>query len=825
MKSQSFNPKILHRKRINQILSQIFEVPLFFISASMGYGKTTAVKDFLEKKKDVQNIWFYAVNEEIDDMWMWKKFCSLIKHTNSSLSKRLSDYGFPKNNIEVHEIIDIIKDELKQKTVLVIDDWYDKKVVYINYLIKAVALEKIPNLHIVILSRNKPMDNYLELEIKQKCIVVSQDDIAFTFKETVEFFEINHFELTDKEKIDLYEYTGGWVSATYIALLQYFNENTFHNIPMASELIKIAVYNKFDETTKQILLKLSILNKFTLEQAIYVTGNKKTKVVIMELLSNNCFIRYDRELEVYTLHSILRNVLNEEIISNNIDLNYINNTCGDWYSKNLEDIDAIEYYYKAKNFQRILDLIERNYFIDISDLNPQIIKSVFQELSMEEKISRPIVYLTYIFFCILHGNPRTGAELLYKAKSIYESGENSANKNQILGEVAVVESFIMFNDIKKMHECHKKAYELFNGGISKIANYKMPFTLGSPSMLYLYYNKKGELKNIVDDIVKEIHYYIHISNGGGSGANYLINAEFCFQTGNFNNAELFAYKALYKAKSKKQTGIIICSLFLLMRLSVNRNDRYESRINFNDLIREYENHNHNMPSFLNGAELAIGYINGITGNLEAMDKWMEYRKNPNIPLETSILNKSAIVCGLAMILKGSYEELEVLVANMLVVYEREDNILGILYSYIFDSIVKYKCYDDMEQAEKALLKAIDLAKEDHIIMCFIELAPHILPILKSIKKENLYVKILLPKCEKFNIIYEKNYCDIKKIELTPREIEVMKLVEKGYKQIEISEKLKIALITVKKHISAVYSKLNVKNRTIATNILKEKGII
>jgi len=824
MKGQNFSPKVLHRKRINKMLSQIFEVPLFFISASMGYGKTTAVKSFFEKKKDVQNIWFYGENED-NDMWMWKKFCSLIKGINSNLSKRLIDYGFPENNIEVHEIIDIIREELKQKTVLVIDDWYDEKTIYINYLIKAVALAEIPDLHIVILSRNKPRGNYLELEIKQKCIVLSQDEIGFTFEETVEFFEINQFKLTDKEKIELYDYTDGWPSATYVALLQYVNKNTFHNIPMASELIKTAVYDNLDETTKQILLKLSIVNKFTLDQAIYITGNQKTKAIIMELISNNCFIRYDRELDVYTLHSILRNVLNEEIISNNIDFNYINNTCGDWYSKNLEDIDAIEYYYKAKNFQRILDLIERNYFIDISDLNPQIIRSVFHELSMEEKINRPIVYLTYIFFCTLYGNPRIGAELLYQAKSIYESDKNLANKNQILGEVAVVESFVMFNDIKKMQECHKKAYELFNGGTSKIANYKMPFTFGSPSMLYLYYNKKGELKNIVENIVKEVHYYINISNGGGSGANYLINAEFCFQTGDFNNAELFAYKSLYKAKSKKQTSIIICSIFLLMRLCVNRNDKYEARNNFNDLIKEYENHNENTPRFLNGAELAMGYIDGITGNLEAMDKWMEYRKNPNMPIETSVLNKSTIICGLAMILKGSYKELEGLVVNMLVVYERENNILGILYSYIFDSIVKYKCYDDMEQAEKELLKAIDLAKEDHIIMCFIELAPHILPILKNLKKENLYVKMLLPKCEKFNIIYEKNYCDMKKIELTPREIEVMKLVEKGYKQSEIAEKLNIALITVKKHISAVYFKLNVKNRTIATNILKEKGII
>jgi len=273
MKGRNFTPKVLHRKRINKMLSQIFEVPIFFISASMGYGKTTAVKSFFEKKKSILNIWFYGENED-NDMWMWKKFCASIKCINSSLSRRLIDCGFPQNNIEVQEIIEIIREELKQKTVLVIDDWYDDKIIYINYLIKAVALAEIPDLHIVILSRNKPRDTYLELEIKQKCIVVSQDEIAFTFEETVEFFEINQFKLTDIEKKELYDYTGGWISATYVASIQYYNKNNFHNIPMASELIKIAVYDNLDETTKQILLKLSVVNQFTLEQAIYITGNQ-----------------------------------------------------------------------------------------------------------------------------------------------------------------------------------------------------------------------------------------------------------------------------------------------------------------------------------------------------------------------------------------------------------------------------------------------------------------------------------------------------------------------------------------------------------------------
>ena len=824
MINQILKPKIFNRKRIDMILSQIFEVPIFYISASMGYGKTTSVKDFLEKNKEIQTIWFDANYEEDDDVWIWHKFCSSIKNTDFKLSERLSTYGLPKSNMDNHEIIEIIRYEIEQKTVMVIDDWDDKRTSCIKSLIKAIALEKIPNLHIVIISRNRPADEYIELELKQKCMVMWQEDIAFTFNETVEFFEINGVTLKEKEKKEVYEYTGGWASATYLALLQYHNKNTFNNIPKATELIKTAIYDKFDETTKEIILKLSLVDNFTLEQAIYITGNKKCILVIKNLILNNCFIKYNRESNIYTLHSILKSALEEEVRYSNIDFNNVNNASGDWYSKNHQDTHAIEYYYKARNFQRVLDLLERNYMIDISSLNFQIINSVFSELSMDEKINRPIVYLGYIFFYILHGQPKIGAELLYEAKAIYERSDNFLNKNQILGEVAVVESFIMFNDFRKMNEYHKKAYELFNGGTSKIANYKIPFTFGSPNILDLYHNKKGKLKNLVGSFRKGVDYFVHISNGCGSGSNYLIYAEYLFETGDFPNGELFAYKALYKAKSKKQTSIIICSLFLLMRICVNKNDMCEVRNNFNNLIGEYENHNHNIPSFLNGAEIAMEYIKGITGNLKDMHKWTKEGRKSNIKNVPSTANRSQIIYGLEMILNGSYIELEGQVKNMLVVYERNNNIFGILYAYIFDSIAKYKLYD-MERAKKALLKAINLAKEDQIIMCFVELAPHILPILKEIKKDSLYMKMLLTQCEKFNIVYKENYCDGSNIELTPREIEVIKLVEEGYKQSEISEKLNIALITVKKHITSIYSKLNVKNKTMALNILREKGII
>lgn len=822
MKSQIFRPKILHRKRINKLLSQIFEVPIFFVSASMGYGKTTSVKSFLEKKKDIQTIWFDTANEEDDDVWMWHKLGNAIKNTNVNLAQRLISYGVPKNNMDVYRIIDAIREEIKQKTVMIIDDWYDFKSTYLNYLIKVIALEEIQNLHIVIISRNKPAYQYIELELKQKCLMMMQDDIAFTYDETIEFFELNGINLSEEEKAEVYSYTGGWTSATYLALFQYCNENTFYNIPKATELIKTAVYDKFDETTKKILLKLAPLEDFTLEQAEYITETKKSNDVIKRLLSNNCFIKYDRKSKKYVLHSILRSALKEEIVSLNMDAAKINNACGDWYSKNFNDMEAMEYYYRAKNYYHIVNLIERNNTIDLTSMWKRIIKPVFDKLSIEQKVNRPIAYLTYLFFYILYENPLEGKELLNELFIVYEVDEKRKDRNQVLGEIAFLESLLMTNDVNKMTEYHKKAYKLFNGGTSRIANSKMPITFGSPHFLCLYHVKNGKLRELVEYFRKEIIYFDNISAGGATGANYLMYGEYLFETGDIYNGEVFAYKALHKAKSKEQISIIICSLFLLMRISVNKGDRNEVRNNLNNLIKEYRNLN--IPRFLNGTEIALGYINGITGDAENIQLWIQDDESPKFKIFSPYMRMEDIISGFAMILKKSYIELEIQAENALETYSRKNYIFGILYSYIFHSIAKYNL-QDLKQAYKSLLNAIDLARDDHIIMCFVELAPHILPILEGILEKDEFIALLIQKCENYNEIYMKNYCDMEQVDLTPRELEVMKLVDEGYKQIEISEELNIALVTVKKHIASVYSKLDVKNKTVAINLLKEKGII
>src|SRR5439155_8764177 len=61
--------------------------------------------------------------------------------------------------------------------------------------------------------------------------------------------------------------------------------------------------------------------------------------------------------------------------------------------------------------------------------------------------------------------------------------------------------------------------------------------------------------------------------------------------------------------------------------------------------------------------------------------------------------------------------------------------------------------------------------------------------------------------------------------LTAREVEVLRMVAKGYGNKEIAAALNIAEVTVKLHVSHVLEKLNVKDRTEAATVALQRGII
>ena len=62
-------------------------------------------------------------------------------------------------------------------------------------------------------------------------------------------------------------------------------------------------------------------------------------------------------------------------------------------------------------------------------------------------------------------------------------------------------------------------------------------------------------------------------------------------------------------------------------------------------------------------------------------------------------------------------------------------------------------------------------------------------------------------------------------DLTPRELEVLRLVAQGLKDAQISEKLVISHRTVNAHITSIYRKINVSSRSAATRYAIDRKLV
>jgi two-component system NarL family response regulator len=62
-------------------------------------------------------------------------------------------------------------------------------------------------------------------------------------------------------------------------------------------------------------------------------------------------------------------------------------------------------------------------------------------------------------------------------------------------------------------------------------------------------------------------------------------------------------------------------------------------------------------------------------------------------------------------------------------------------------------------------------------------------------------------------------------ELTPRETDVLKLIVKGLSNKEIGNELFISEVTVKLHVSNLFAKLRVSDRTKAATLALQRGLI
>ncbi len=808
-------PRLLYRGALRKKLMGIFETPLFFVITDMGYGKTTAVRDFLRRRKRLQTIWFAFEEDYVEDMWLWVRFCKRIESVNKDLGSKLLSYGVPRTNFERNRFVVMLKEVVDHETVMVFDDMHFCRNEVVIELIRYVAEAAIPNLHIVLISREYPDMPVGEMLSAGRAKIVSQNDLAFSPTECADFFTLNDVYLTDAEREQLWDKTRGWASGIYLAYMYYQAYGSFDSMPDdTTELVRLGIYDGFDEDTRRSLVILSKVPHFALDQAEQLTGDKYIANIIRKMHGSYCFTRFEEESGLYSFHSILAALLRSasEI---EVDEKEIFRRQAGWCLASDNTIDAIDYFDRSGDYERILTIIaEGSSSVQLMHFAPNIIQHAFDNMSLETRLSNPIGYLTYIYMYSTSIDVAKGADMLREAREYYSDPKRSPglyDRNQILGEIALIESIRAFNDIFAMFECYERAYDLFDGETSKIFNSEVCITFGVPLNMLLYHKEPGSMDAIVKLVEDRFWVYNRIANGSGAGFEFLMKSEYYFKRGMFDEAEMHAYKAIYKAKTKEQADIILTALFVLIRIAFfNRKGREVNELLL-QMMQEAERSE--SPVILSCYEMILGYMLPLLGNFNTIPRWLMVEEEKEVRLMSVVRATADIIRGKILCEQGHFAELYDFSEKIAVQFLENGFLDGWMIAMVYKATCAYHLKGVREGAE-ILREVVEVAEQDDVCLTLAENTFELQSMLEYI--DTPFAK----KVKDFNreYIQAKNYFrsgEKKKIVLSKREKEVMELVCDGLTADAISRKLYISLSTVKKHIAKSYEKLGVNKKADA----------
>lgn len=827
---------ILNRPRIDAYMDRAFQAPLIVVHASAGFGKTTAVTQYLENKP-YRAVWVPLSVADNMPLSFWDHLTTIISQHNETLSEKMRHMDFPDTMQQFEQFLIALSDELyhdERAVVFIFDNLQvieePAMLTFLYYLISA----ELENSNIVLVTRTWPV-------FKQKLAVIPQvigtAELRFTKKETEEYLTLSGVHLSRMAVQQIDEYVAGWPMALSLVVLaiqrgvQPLRGDIDLSVtkPMLFSLFNQEIFSQYSPVEQDLVIKLSISESFPRGLVRAITHEMPRE--ISQLLNDNIFIQYDVNDMRLSFHPFYLEFLREKL--QNISIEERNETyekVGDWCLANGYFFDAVVYYNQSDLYEKLWMALqrieaERHSYTRATFLIEQIkkIPEHFKEKHPMTRIVLAMMLANNLLF-------KEAAKVLDQVKT--EITEHKPVDDNVLGEYYVAKGLLYFAREENGFEIYfKEATKLLPHGSSRWNQNVRLVDLG-PSV-HLRNPAAGELEKSLHCFEKGVPYMVQVMHGAGSGLASLCQSEVLFLTDQTRDAIAPAYQAMYVGYANGQFDIVGNALFVLARIYFAQG-KYKLLLETMDYVAKYKADERAKDQGI--WDIIQSWFYADVGEMEKVALWV---RNPIQEGFAPVSLDRAIQVRLRSLIGAEQHAEALALANQFeTMAKRKSSVINLVHIYLSKAII----YDAMENKRNALLalqKAYDYAQGNQIFMPFIEygnrmraLCDHTLAAkentLPASWLEDMRAKATTYAKRQAYIIskYRREHNDIRvDFGLSAREVELMMNLSHGLTRDEMADEMQISINTVKSMTKQVFAKLGAINAADAVRIAVANQII
>lgn len=826
---------------------------LTLVCAAAGFGKSTLISQWAQDCP-YPSAWLSLDKDDRDPSRFLEYLVTSIEVVSQTVGAGIAALlrGTPPASAET--VLTLLVNQLSKisgKLVLVLDDYHLAASAPVNEALTFLIDHMPAQLHLVVASREEPELSLGRLRVVGQLMEIRQKDLRFALDEAAEFFNAGlDISLSKPQVLALETRTEGWISGLKLAAISlrtHKDPGTFiasftgsHHF--VQDYLIEEVLHQQPADVQSFLLRTSVLDRLCGPLCDAVLQSFGAQQILNQLDYANLFIvPLDAERRWYRYHHLFSDLLRQRLRQKE-PAEPLHLRASQWYEANGLDVEAFQQAALANDLPGAIRLIDGNgmplYFRGETAPVVQWLSS----LPHAALNSHPSLWVAFSWSLLFAGQPGQLEEKLLGAEAAVRMAPQDLSTMETHGQIAVLRAWLAVyrNEADAIYTHASRALVLLNPD-SRPARTAAQCALGVAQM---FRGERVEASVAFSKVIgagrssgnlmfaavastalagiQATDYKLHLAATTYRDVIQMIAdpthvlgfeahlglAKILYDWNALDEAESLARlcsELVTRAKSASELGADV----LRARLMLIRNEDIE-------------------------AEALLARMDGVTNTGPLTDRMREAAdlrvlqmlRRGEINKAVDLASTHQLPLGLARTLLAQGKGLDALHAieshrrNM----DTQARVQDAVKAMVVQAII-YQGMGDMDKALHVLREAVVLAQSQGSIRLFVDEGAPMKTLLTQLQDEtgiSKYVSQLLaslgtpmPHEKRVTLASGAPSSHLPLSAFSQRELEILRLIQEGHSNQQISEQLFLSLSTVKWHNQNIFSKLDVQRRTEA----------